>query len=731
MTRRLYPLHACLFAFTLLVSVTSAQAQKPWLHIDGNQIKDPAGNPVTLRGVSILPGEHHNECTTCNNKPMSEMIAWQADGSRGWYSRVLRLPVTTAKVKDPATSFATHIDPYVQQAIALNQYVIVDLHLVSNYDVNGSGGVKQQFVMDFWKYVAPRYANTPNVIFEIFNEPVNPDNWTSWKNYIQPVIDSIRAVAPNNLILVGSPQWSTRVNSAVTSPLTGGNLVYVYHIYPNQGAATAANLNTKFGNAANTIPVMLTEFGWNQDPNYSDGVTFGTTGGWGTPFRNYIDAHPWISWQGWIFDNFWKPQYFDWNWNLMSGENQGRFMQNWLFELQNHNQPGGAGGIGTQTPYVAHSIPGRIQAEDFDIGAQDVAYHDTDLGNNGNTYRSTDVDLGTTTDVGGGYVVGYTVNGEWLEYTLGSVATGNYNIGIRSASASSNAGKLLTVKLDGVTLGTITPNNTGAWETWETLALNNVSVAGGSNKVLRLEIAGGSFNLNYIEFTSAGQVSTLYEAETTSRWSNGASNVVVAQAQASGGSLVRLSADGVGDFVEYTYAHTGTKNYDVYLGFRAGPDQGTSQVYKDGAPYGPVFDLYSPTVVYKEVLVANLTFYTGQQKIRFTVAGKHAASTGYQFTHDYVKLVDHATTLSATNALRASDQSLIHVFPNPATTALTLQGLPEGAEVTIRDATGNLRMSQKFSGGDTTLDIQRLRPGLHILRVAFGDEVFTHTFLKE
>ena len=732
MTRRLYPFHACLFALAFLGSVVSAQAQKPWLHIDGNQIKDPAGNPVTLRGVSVLPSEHHNECTTCNNKPMSEMIAWQADGSRGWYSRVLRLPVTTAKVKDPATSFATHIDPYVQQAIALNQYVIVDLHLVSNYDVNGSGGVKQQFVMDFWKYVAPRYANTPNVIFEIFNEPVNPDNWTSWKNYIQPVIDSIRAVAPNNLILVGSPQWSTRVNSAVTSPLTGGNLVYVYHIYPNQGAATASNLNSKFGNAANTIPVMLTEFGWNQDPNYSDGVTFGTTGGWGTPFRNYIDAHPWISWQGWIFDNFWKPQYFDWNWNLMSGENQGRFMQNWLFELQNHNQPGGAGGIGAQTPYATHIIPGRIQTEDFDIGAQDVAYHDTDLGNNGNTYRSTDVDLGTTTDIGGGYVVGYTVNGEWLEYTIGSVAAGHYNIGIRSASASSNAGKNITVKLDGVTLGTVTPNNTGAWETWETLALNNVSVAGGSNKVLRLEIAGGSFNLNYIEFTPAGQVSALYEAETTSRWSSGASNAVITQAQASGGSLVRVSADGVGDFVEYTYAHTGTKNYDVYLGFRAGPDQGTSQVYKDGAAYGSVFDLYSPTATYKEVLVANLTFYTGQQKIRFTVAGKNAGSTGYQFTHDYVKLVDHATTLNAGSALRQGvEPSVIQVFPNPATTVLRVKGIPKDAAITIRDATGNLRLSQQAEASETSIDVQRLRQGLHILRVVYGDEIFTYTFLKE
>jgi|GEM_PF-997196 len=729
MNRRLYTLIPGLLVFVLLTGFVTANAQKPWLHVDGNQIKDPAGNPVTLRGVSVLPSEHQNECTTCNNKPLSEIIDWQADAARGWYSRILRLPVTTAKVKDPATSFATHIDPFVQQAIARNQYVIVDLHLVSNYDVNGSGGVKQQFVMDFWKYVAPRYANTPNVIFEIFNEPVNPDNWTSWKNYIQPVIDTIRSVAPNNLILVGSPQWSTRVNSAVTSPLTGNNLIYVYHIYPNQGAATAANLNAKFGNAAATIPVMLTEFGWNQDPNYSDGVTFGTTGGWGTPFRNYIDAHPWISWQGWIFDNFWKPQYFDWNWNLMSGENQGRFMQNWLFELQNNNQPGGAGGIGTQTPFTPHTIPGKTEAEDFDIGNQDVAYHDTDLGNNGGTYRTADVDIGTTTDTGAGYVVGYTVAGEWLEYTIGTVTSGNYTIGVRSASAGTNAGKAITIKLDGITLGTVNPNNTGAWETWETLTLNNISVTGGSNKVLRLEIAGGGFNINHITFTPVGQVSALYEAETTSLWSSGATNSVIAQPSASNGNMVRLAADGVGDFVEYTFPHTGMKNYDVYLGFRAGPDQGTSQVYKDGAAYGSVLDLYNPTPIYKEALVANLTFYTGQQKVRFTVAGKNVSSSGYQLTHDYIRLVEHPTTTSGIAA--AAIAPAIQVYPNPATTALNLTGVPDGATITIHDATGYLRATHQPAAKDMAIDIHRLRPGLHVLRVTYGNEVFIHNFIKE
>lgn len=735
--RRFYTLRRCLLTLLLAGIFMFANAQKPWLHVDGNQIKDPAGNLVTLRGVSVLPSEHQNECTTCNNKPLSEMIAWQADAARGWYSRILRLPVTTAKVKDPATSFATHIDPFVQQAIALNQYVIVDLHLVSNYDVNGSGGVKQQFVLNFWKYVAPRYANTPNVIFEVFNEPVNPDNWTSWKNYIQPVIDTIRMLAPNNLILVGSPQWSTRVNSAVTDPIVGSNLVYVYHIYPNQGAASAANLNAKFGNAANTIPVMLTEFGWNQNANYSDGVTYGTTGGWGTPFRNYIDAHPWISWQGWIFDNFWKPQYFDWNWNLMSGENQGKFMQNWFFDLQNNNQPAGSGPVGTQTPYAAHAIPGKIQVEDFDIGNQDIAYHDTDLGNNGNTYRTTDVDIGTTTDTGAGYTVGYTVAGEWLEYTVASVAAGSYTVSLRTASASTNAGKSITVKLDGVTLGTVNPGNTGAWETWETLTISNVNISGGANKVLRLEFGGGGFNVNHIEFVPSNTVTAIHEAENTSRWSSGATNTVVSNISASGGNMVRLNADGVGDFVEYTFPHTGVVNYDVYLGFRAGPEQGTCQVYKDGYSNGPVIDLYSATPQFREILAANLTFYTGDQKVRFTVAGKNAGSTGYQLTHDYIKLVRHTSGTgrmagASSGEIEEGVEEAIQIYPNPARTSLTLRAVPANATVTIHDVAGRLCFKQQYSdAGTTAVEIQKLKPGLHILRVESQGKVVTSTFMKE
>ncbi|MDT0444197.1 hypothetical protein [Streptomyces johnsoniae] len=45
------------------------------------------------------------------------------------------------------------------------------------------------------------------------------------------------------------------------------------------------------------------------------------------------DARPHISWTAWAFDNYWKPQMYDHDWNLLGGEHQGRFVKQWLDDL--------------------------------------------------------------------------------------------------------------------------------------------------------------------------------------------------------------------------------------------------------------------------------------------------------------------------------------------------------------------------------------------------------------
>jgi len=63
------------------------------------------------------------------------------------------------------------------------------------------------------------------------------------------------------------------------------------------------------------------------------------------------------------------------------------------------------------------ALPGILEAEDFDNGANGVAYSDTDDNNEGGQYRTeSGVDIDGNAD--DGYVVGWTASGEWLEYTV-------------------------------------------------------------------------------------------------------------------------------------------------------------------------------------------------------------------------------------------------------------------------------------------------------------------------
>jgi hypothetical protein len=67
------------------------------------------------------------------------------------------------------------------------------------------------------------------------------------------------------------------------------------------------------------------------------------------------------------------------------------------------------------TPWA---IPGTIQAENYDLGGEGVAYHDTDTANNGGQFRTDSVDIESTSDTGGGYNVGWTRTAEWIEYEI-------------------------------------------------------------------------------------------------------------------------------------------------------------------------------------------------------------------------------------------------------------------------------------------------------------------------
>lgn len=159
----------------------------------------------------------------------------------------------------------------------------------------------------------------------------------------------------------------------------------------------------------------------------------------------------------------------------------------------------------TQTPYT-RSIPGRIQAENFDKGGEGVAYHDTDGDNQGGSYRTEAVDIQSTSDGGGGgYNVGWIRDDEWLEYSV-TVNEGTYDVQVRVASPRS--GGKLRISLGETPLGTVTVPNTGGLQQWTTVTLSDIVPPSVGDQLLRVDVLSGDFNLNWIEFVSHGTTST-------------------------------------------------------------------------------------------------------------------------------------------------------------------------------------------------------------------------------
>ncbi len=166
-----------------------------------------------------------------------------------------------------------------------------------------------------------------------------------------------------------------------------------------------------------------------------------------------------------------------------------------------------------QSPYrgVPFSIPGAIEAEDFDEGGEGIAYHDLDAANQGGQYRTSGVDVSATSDIGGGYKIGWTKGSEWLEYTVNVGVAGTYTIAARIASAGN--GGTFHIEMNGVNVtGPITVPNTGSWESFQTVSKTGVTLNAGQ-QVLRFSMdadgpTGWFGDFNSLSITSEGSSSS-------------------------------------------------------------------------------------------------------------------------------------------------------------------------------------------------------------------------------
>lgn len=146
----------------------------------------------------------------------------------------------------------------IEYATALDMYVVVDWHMLGaedHGDENPNYYLKES--MDFFEKITTLYKDNENLLFEIMNEPSGDTTWQDCKDYANKVIPIIRK---NNdgVVLVGSPLWSSDLDSVMADPLEGyEDIMYTYHFY----AADHSDTNRVIRAYAAGIPVFITEHG--------------------------------------------------------------------------------------------------------------------------------------------------------------------------------------------------------------------------------------------------------------------------------------------------------------------------------------------------------------------------------------------------------------------------------------------------------------------------------------
>jgi endo-1,4-beta-D-glucanase Y len=156
-----------------------------------------------------------------------------------------------------------------------------------------------------------------------------------------------------------------------------------------------------------------------------------------------------------------------------------------------------------QSPYggTAAVVPGTVQAENYDLGGQGVAFNDLTPANLSGAYRTDAVDIEASAPTG--YNVDYVATGEWLEYTINVTSAGAYDID--ALLATSSPGKSLRLELDGAFLGDLLPPNTGGWQNWQTVTLRNISLPAGQ-KILRIYATSTDINIDKLVFTKVASL---------------------------------------------------------------------------------------------------------------------------------------------------------------------------------------------------------------------------------
>lgn len=187
------------------------------LRVEGTNIISQNGEIVQLAGMSFFWSQWIGKYYNYN------CVKWLRDD---WKCSVVRAAMAVnynGYSKHPRRE-QKKIERVVEAAIDLGIYVIIDFH-----EHNAENYLSE--AKTFFSEMAKKYGNHPNIIYEIYNEPL----MISWSDVVKPyceeVVKVIRQYDSNNIIICGTTNWSQNVDEASLNPIKASNICYALHFY--------------------------------------------------------------------------------------------------------------------------------------------------------------------------------------------------------------------------------------------------------------------------------------------------------------------------------------------------------------------------------------------------------------------------------------------------------------------------------------------------------------------
>ncbi|HET8977042.1 MAG TPA: cellulase family glycosylhydrolase, partial [Solirubrobacteraceae bacterium] len=279
---------ACLVALAL--PAARASAASPAISVQSNQLMRN-GVPWVPRGVQIvglvapdgalngkyIPAHQHFSA--------AELQAAVAD-----HADVVRFQVSQFGI-DPqgplySPAYVQEVQNGIEAARALGLAVIVSVQAEGPAGEMNRCPLPDSGAARAWAQLAPMFAGDPGVMFELYNEPAPPPTQVDWDRWLnggqvsfpsgscqsvgmQPLIDQIRAVAPQNVIVVPGlrGEQTLRGMPQVTDPANPDDPQLAYGIHYPTLVKNIGAWDTAFGAVTARAPVIVTEWDANSTTN--------------------------------------------------------------------------------------------------------------------------------------------------------------------------------------------------------------------------------------------------------------------------------------------------------------------------------------------------------------------------------------------------------------------------------------------------------------------------------